>query len=64
MPTKKTPIKDVLTELGLPQDAEFLGYVVHLQHSDEFLMQVSDSAHMNSILWSKIPDLVIIYGSY
>ena len=66
LPTKKTPIKEILAELGLPEHAEFLGYVVRLRHSDEFLAHSLPGHDMNLNLnyWSKVPDLAKRYQSY
>ena len=50
-------LNEVREELGLPQDSLFLGYVVHIPASDEFLMDLKDSPLATSRSWTTSPQL-------
>lgn len=50
-------LNDVREELGLPQDAPFLGYVVHIPAHDEFLADFKDSPLATSRRWTTSPGL-------
>jgi hypothetical protein len=45
---RERKVADVRKELGLPEDAEYLGYIVHLPEKDEFLHSVIDNSAMTS----------------
>jgi len=49
----KRPINEVIKELGLPADTRFLGYVIHLEASDEFLIRRERSVLGKGYLWGK-----------
>ncbi|MGZ8919141.1 MAG: hypothetical protein ACXW0T_13055 [Methylobacter sp.] len=59
-----TPIEAVKEELGLPDTAEFLGYVIHLPDKDEFLGDVKDNAAMKSWAWVKTPELALRFDDF
>jgi len=44
-------------KFGLPTDAKFKGYVVHLMSSDEFLVGETSNGFADTYAWSKIPDI-------
>lgn len=50
-------LHEVSEELGIPQNAPFLGYVVHITARDEFLAEINDSMLATSRTWIKIPGL-------
>lgn len=54
-------IPELIKEIGVPSDSKFLGFVVHLPHSDEFLLKEDDSSFMTKRLWSKTPELAHIF---
>jgi len=60
---KKTPLKDVLQELGLPEDTDFIGYGIHLAESDEFLLTCDEREGVQNIGWSKTPELCKVFQS-
>lgn len=49
------PIEQVRAEFGLPESAEWLGYVVHLPESDEFLAHSKNTAMAALWGWAKTP---------
>lgn len=55
-------IADVRAKLGLPDDAEYLGYAVHHEDRDEFLAKFSDAA-VTLKAWAKTPELALRFGS-
>lgn len=66
MEIKLTPIEEVIKECGLPDNTEFLGYVIHLPQSDEFLLKMkkihNDGSNIKA--WSKTPEICKRYQSY
>ncbi|MBM3105884.1 hypothetical protein IIE18_12120 [Pseudomonas sp. V1] len=48
-------LDDIRAELGVPQDAPFLGYLVHIPDSDEFLLEYKDTPQATSRSWTKNP---------
>jgi len=58
-------VTDIKKELGISDDADFLGYAIHLEESDEFLMG-SDSENLDFTrrAWAKTPELAATFGSF
>lgn len=50
-------LDDIRNQLGLPPGTPFLGYVVHIPASDEFLAAFKDSPLATSRHWSKSPGM-------
>lgn len=61
---KPTSIDEIRRQMGLPDGSSFLGYVIHLPESDEFLAHFDDSDHKIVKLWAAIPDLAIRYQDF
>ena len=64
MIAKEVPIEEVLDELGLPKHSVFLGYVIHRDERDEFLVRhelVSDSSLS---AWMNDPSRAHIFDDY
>jgi hypothetical protein len=59
-------IKKLYEEVGLPKNTKFRGYVLHLPESDEFLASAERIDNYGSInyMWSKIPDLALIFKKH
>ncbi|MEJ1367061.1 MAG: hypothetical protein RPU35_02430 [Candidatus Sedimenticola sp. (ex Thyasira tokunagai)] len=51
----------VKEELGLPDNTKFVGFVVHLPDTDEFLGDITRNRGIEKRMWSKVPDLAKIY---
>lgn len=60
---KDVYIRQVIKDLGLPSETKFVGYVVHLPDSDEFLAMIEENEYLENRAWSKIPDLAKRYKS-
>ena len=58
------PIEQVKEEAGLPEDASFLGYVVHLPRENEFLAYSENSAGIVRRAFGKTPDQSKIFSKY
>ena len=54
---KKWSLDDIRKELKLPNDAEFCGYLIHIDASDEFLHEVMDTPTTIKRAFVKAPDL-------
>jgi hypothetical protein len=50
-------LSEVKKNYGLPADAEFLGYGVHIEKSDEFLAEYLDEGEITRKVWAKTPEL-------
>lgn len=60
---EKMPVEEVIQELGLPEEARFVGYVVHLPESDEFLVKIKKQKGSEKRLWIQgVPDKAKVYG--
>ncbi len=57
-------ISDFIKKTGLPKNAKFVGYVVHLSDSDEFLSLYDESPDASGFVWAKIPDLAHVFDSF
>ena len=58
---QQVKISDVIAELGIPANSEFLGYAVHKPDSDEFLMVYEEKDSAERWLWAKAPNLAHLY---
>lgn len=57
----KSSIEEVKQELGLPDDAQAIGYVIHLPDEDEFVAQIQDNHMIFSVGYTKLPEIAKIY---
>lgn len=57
-------LDDLKRDIGIPADAEFLGYGVHLEGSDEFLAEFSDKGSVTSKMWAKTPEMAKLYMEF
>jgi len=60
---EKIKIVDLMKRLELPNYAQFVGFVVHLPHSDEFLSHYTYNDFGEGFIWSKVPDLAHSFES-
>ena len=61
---KLTPIRDVIKELNLPQDTEFLGYVIRHPNSDELLAGVRATSEGVMAGWTEEIEWADRYDRY
>lgn len=61
---EQVPIAEIKKKLGLPASAEYLGYVVHLPDSDEFLMLAKKGQGISQRAFAKTPQLARLYADY
>ena len=61
---KQRTLEDVRRELGMPDSAEFLGYVVHIPATDEFLHSVKDAGGAVTRSFARTPDLAFPFESF
>ncbi|AVH15341.1 MULTISPECIES: hypothetical protein [Acinetobacter] len=54
-------VEDVRKELGLPDDAQSVGYVIHLPDPDEFVAEIIDNDMAFSVAYAKLPKMAKIY---
>lgn len=54
-------IDEAKRRLGLPDSAEFLGYVIHLYDQDEFVGKIIDNAIATTRSYVTIPDLAHVF---
>lgn len=60
---KEMSLSELKKEYGLKDDAEFLGYSVHLEKSDEFLAHFETSGALENKAWAKTPELALRFDS-
>ena len=51
------PMEEIYKEFDLPDDSDFLGYVVNIVDSDEYVAKFEDTPDVTSIAYAKVPDL-------
>lgn len=56
-------ISELMKQFGLPEHAQFVGIVVHLPTSDEFLGFYESTPDAESYIWAKVPDLAHIFDT-
>lgn len=61
---KPVSTDQVKMELGIPNEADLIGYVVHLPESDEFLSQIEDTSDLIHRTWAKTPELALRYEDF
>jgi hypothetical protein len=60
---REVSIADIKKEYGLSEDAVFLGYGIHLEKSDEFLAEFSESGYAIKKIWAKTPEMALTFTS-
>lgn len=60
----KRSLAELRQEFGLPPDAPFLGYVVHIPERDEFLVEYKDSQLATSRSWTKNPGMALQFQDF
>lgn len=56
-----TSVEHVRKELGLPDDSESIGYVIHLPERDEFVAEIIDNDMAFSVVYAKLPKMAKTY---
>lgn len=60
---ERISVEEIIRELNLPEDTHFVGHVVHLPESDEFLAKVKKTKSGAQRVWVKgSPGQAKIYG--
>ena len=62
--TQQVKISDVIAQLGIPANSQFLGYAVNRHDSEEFLMEHTEKDGSEKWLWAKTPQLAHLYQDY
>lgn len=57
-------LENLKKEFGLPEDAKYLGYAVHLPDSDEFLLDLQDTLNQLAKTWAGTPELAKRYDRF
>jgi len=60
---KEVSHSEVKKQYGLAESAEFLGYGVHIEKSDEFLALFEEDGAIEKKLWAKTPELALRFDS-
>lgn len=60
---ERITIEEAKRRLELPDNAEFLGYVIHLYDQDEFVGKIEENKVAINRIYVKIPDLAQIFDS-
>lgn len=63
MGLRESSVAELRARLSLPDDAEYLGYAVHLEQRDEFLAEFSNTAEALKKVWAKTPELALRFDS-
>jgi hypothetical protein len=57
-------LDELKRDLNIPADAEFLGYGVHLEESDEFLSELREQGGVTSKIWAKTPEMAKLFMEF
>ena len=57
-------LADIKADLGIPEDAAFHGYAVHIPEADEFLMNHVDNRDSTTRQWAKRPELAKCFEQF
>ena len=60
---ERITIEEAKRRLELPDNAEFLGYVIHLYDQDEFVGKIEENDVAINRVYVKIPDLAHVFDS-
>lgn len=60
---ERITIEEAKRRLELPDNAEFLGYVIHLYDKDEFVGKIQENDVAINRVYVKIPDLAQIFDT-
>lgn len=58
------PMEEIYQEFDLPEDSDFLGYVINIVESDEYLASFSDSVDERRISYAKSPELGLRFEDF
>lgn len=61
---KKRNVNELKKELGLADDAEFCGYLVHIKSKDEFLHEIIDTPSAVRRSFCKTPETAKRFGEF
>lgn len=61
---EKHNLDDFKKEHGLPADAEFCGYLIHIEKSDEFLASIEDTPSATKRIFAKTPELAMRFKEF
>ncbi len=50
-------VKKLIEEMNLPEQTKFIGYAIHLQKEDEFLLNYEDKKYIVNMWWTKSPEI-------
>lgn len=57
-------IEETKRRTGIPADAKFVGYAVHLEQTDEFLSRFEEDLDATKKLWSKRPQDALLFMTF
>lgn len=61
---ERRPLAEIKAEMGVPEDAVFRGYAVHIAASDEFLMEHRETRAAEARQWAKLPGLAKFFPAF
>ena len=64
MSVQERPVAEIIQELGLPPESQFLGYVLYLPNEDEFLGFIGETDTAIKRGFVKTPGSAKVYKSY
>lgn len=64
MELEKVNTKQLIKVLGFPEETKFLGYSIHLEESDEYLVDYKLSSEAKSLTWTIRPEIAKHFQSF
>jgi hypothetical protein len=57
-------IEETKRRIGIPDEAKFIGYAIHLEEPDEFLASFDEDLDATKKLWSKRPQDALLFMTF
>ncbi|WP_335954908.1 hypothetical protein [Acinetobacter guillouiae] len=54
-------LEDIRKELGLPDDAQSMGYIIHLPDQDVLVSEIIDNDIAFLVAYAKLPEMAKVY---
>lgn len=61
---REISVKDLISELGLPTDSKYMGYVIHNPDQDDYLATINEQQGQTLRAYVKSPETALVFDDY
>lgn len=61
---RKRKQDEIKQQLGIPEEAEFFGYVIHHAENDEYVQAIEDTPQVIKRAFTRLPEEGLRFGKY